>query len=49
MTNPLQAATDLLALTEAELASWMRVFELIDKKRVGKVSLMDLFEVRHLQ
>lgn len=40
----MQAATDLLALTEAELAQWMRVFQLIDKKRSGRVTLMDLFE-----
>lgn len=44
VTNPLQAATDLLALTEAELAQWMRVFQLIDKKRTSRVSMMDLFE-----
>lgn len=44
VTNPLQAATDLLALTEAELSRWMQVFQLIDKKRSGRITLMDIFE-----
>jgi hypothetical protein len=44
VTNPLQAATDLLALTETELGQWMHVFQLMDRKRTGRVTLMDLFE-----
>lgn len=44
VTNPLQAATDLLALSEKELSRWMQVFQLIDKKRNGRVTLMDIFE-----
>jgi Ca2+-binding EF-hand superfamily protein len=43
VTNPLQAATDLLALTETELGQWMHVFQLMDRKRTGRVTLMDLF------
>ena len=34
----------MLALTESDLARWMRVFEVIDKSRNGKVGMMDLFE-----
>ena len=44
VTNPLQAAIDLLALTEADLSKWMRVFQTIDKKHGGKITLNDIFE-----
>ena len=44
VTNPLQAAIDLLALTEADVAKWLTVFQRIDKKRNGKIDLNDIFE-----
>uniref|UniRef100_A0A7S3GN15 EF-hand domain-containing protein n=1 Tax=Spumella elongata TaxID=89044 RepID=A0A7S3GN15_9STRA len=44
VTNPLQAATDLLALNESELSQWMQVFRSIDKKKASRVTLMDVFE-----
>jgi hypothetical protein len=44
VTNPLQAAIDLLALTEEDVSKWMQVFKRIDKKHTSRVTLTDLFE-----
>lgn len=44
VTNPLQAAIELMALTEDEVMEFMKVFEKIDKDQKGKVTTMDIFE-----
>ncbi len=44
VTNPLQAAIELMALTEAELASFLRVFESIDKNKNGRLNMTEIFE-----
>lgn len=44
VTNPLQAAIELMALTEDEVMAFMKIFEKIDKQHVGKVTTMDIFE-----
>ena len=43
VTNPLQAAIDLMALTEAEVAQWLRIFKKIDHKGKGKINFTDIF------
>lgn len=44
VTNPLQAAIELMALTEGEVEQFMKIFKRIDKDERGKVTTMDIFE-----
>lgn len=44
VTNPLQSAIELMALTQEELQKFMAVFAKIDKNKSGKLSLNEVFE-----
>ena len=44
ITNPLKAAIKLMNLNEDEIEKWLKVFQKIDKKKLGKVALDDVFE-----
>ena len=40
VTNPLQAAIDLMALDKSELDQWVRIFQSIDVDKIGKVNTL---------
>eukprot|EP01038_Epipyxis_sp_PR26KG_P007862 gene7862-10671_t len=44
VTNPLQAAIDLLALDQNELAQWVKIFESIDIDKTGYINMEQLFD-----
>lgn len=44
VTDPLQAAVQLMALTEEEVQQWIRIFETIDVEKKGKVTVIQVFE-----
>jgi hypothetical protein len=44
ITNPLQYSIDLLALTEQELEMLVKIFEKIDVKQVGALTMKQVFE-----
>lgn len=42
--NPLKVAVDLLALDEADMDKWIKVYEKLDKDRKGRILLEKIFE-----
>lgn len=44
ITNPLQNAIELMNLSEVEIDQWLKIYRKIDKKKVGKVSIDEVFE-----
>lgn len=44
VTNPLQAATELMALEERDISKFMQAFEKIDVKKRGKITEDQIFD-----
>jgi len=44
ISDHLQAATDLLALSPQEIDQWKRIYSKLDKKKEGRIGFADLFE-----
>lgn len=44
VTNPLQASIDMMALTEEDVSKWLKVYQRIDIKGIGKVSFDEIFD-----
>jgi hypothetical protein len=45
VTDPLSAATELMALDEADMELWIACFERWDKERNGKLNFDQIFEI----
>lgn len=43
VSNPLDAAKELMALTEEEVDKWVVIFAKIDKKKTGRITAEDIF------